>query len=129
MTGSDMFDFSHHFDSYFKKSVTSNEKHKFKVTEYKYFIFDAKYRLNVKFSKDMNGSVLHEFPLLKPVVLHTQPIVLPSKALYPNRNAVKRANLEDVQSLFKYLKPETVEMLSKICTIDGADESGSESEG
>ena len=107
--------YKQHFQQHFKASVTS-KGHKFKISEYKQFRFSTLHKLQVHASQSMNGVVGDRFTLLKP---NCQPN-LDAKALYQGMVPVKKAKLDDVKSLYKYLQPETIEYIDKIPTCDGA---------
>lgn len=103
--------FKDHFEPMFKKSVTA-KKTKFKISQYKRFQFSAQHKLHVLACESMKGNAGEQFSLLKP---NTTPN-LEAKALYSGMVPVKKAKLDDVKSLYKYLSPTTIHYINSVWT-------------
>ena len=109
VTGNMIKDYKGHFESQFKASITKN-KEKFKVSLYKRFRFSSAHKLTVHVSMNMSGIVEMAFPLLKP---NTQP-TFPTVAFYTEMIAIKKAKLDDVKGLFKYLGQPAIDFINSI---------------
>ena len=77
---------------------------------YKRFRFSSAHKLTVLVSRNMSGIVEMTFPLLKP---NMQP-PFPTAAFYPEMLGVKKAKLDDVKGLFKYLGQTLIDFINSI---------------
>ena len=109
VTGHMIQDYKGHFDTLFKKTVTKR-KEKFKISEYKRFRFTSSDRLCVFVSRLMSGIIESSFPLLKANAVPT----LPTAPYYTSMVPVKKAKLDDVKSLSKYLSQPAIEYINSI---------------
>jgi len=86
------------------------DKEKYIISEYKRFRFKRGDKLHVYASKLMSGNIETAFPLLKPNVVPT----LPTAPCYAGMVPVKKAKLDDVKSLLKYLSQPIIDYINSI---------------
>ena len=104
-----IFDHKGSSEAFFKSSITSHGQ-KFQVSKYKQFSFSASHKYNVKVSSAMSGFVSYSFALLKPNAMPR----FPTTPVYDSLVSVKKAKLDDVKSLYKYLREDTIAFIDKI---------------
>ena len=109
VNGHMIHDYEGHFDTLFKQTVTK-DKVKFKITEYKRFRFTNGDKLHVYASKSVSGLVETAFSIVKPNVVPT----FPTAPYYTSMVPVKKAKLDDVKSLMKYLSQPTIDYINSI---------------
>ena len=72
--------------------------------------FSSAHKLTFHVSKNMSGIVEMAFPLLKPNIQPT----FPTAAFYTEMLGVKKAKLDDVKGLFKYLGQTVIDFINSI---------------
>ena len=116
VTGDLIKDYKGHCEAQFKAPVTKN-KEKYKVGADKICRFSSGHKLRVHMSKNMSGIVEMAFLPLKPNMqptFHTAPF-------YTAMVAVKKAKLDDVKGLFKYLGQTAIDHINTIPEKLGGD--------
>jgi len=109
VTGDMIFDHKGSSETFFKSSITSQGQ-KYQVSKYKHFSFSAAHKYHVKVSSAMSGFVSQSFSLLKPNAIPK----LTTTPVYNSLVSVKKAKLDDVKSLYKYLREDTIAFIDKI---------------
>ena len=94
----------------FFKSSTASYGEKYQVSKYKQFSFSATHKYYVKVLSAMSGLVSQSFSLLKANAISR----FPTSPVYNSLVSVKKAKLNDVKSLYKYLGQDTVAFVDKI---------------
>ena len=98
VTGDMIFDYKGSSKTFFKFSIASCGE-KYQVSKCKQFSFSATHKYCVKVLSAMSGFVSQSFSLLKANAIPR----FPSSPLYNSLVSIKKAKLDEVKSLYKYL--------------------------
>ena len=109
VTGDMIFDGKGSSKTFFKSSIAFCGE-KYQVSKYILFSFSATHKYYVKVSSAMSGFVSQRFSLVKANAIPK----FPTSPVYNSLVSVKKAKLDDVKSLCKYLRQDTIAFIDKI---------------